>query len=335
MIDPVTRLSAGERVVIRHTLTEAEAAASGARLTDVVGTLTSITADHVVVRTKHGDRTVERARVVAAKEVPPPPSRRGRPHRAIGTEDLQRAMVDSWPPVEREALGDWLLRASSGFTTRGNSVLAVGDPGVALISAVDHVERWYADRHLPAQLALAGPVGGDPAAHDLARTLLGRGYQEHSAATVMTAASAEVATAASPTVPDDFARIVLERELTPAWLAAFTAYRPVVPGASETILRGSPVTVFASAVRDGEIMAFARLGVAHRWGGLSAVWVRPDARRLGLGATLSAALAEVALQEGAAALHLQVEETNAGATALYTRLGFTKHHAYTYLRQPT
>ena len=66
---------------------------------------------------------------MAAKEIPPAPGRRGAAHLAISVSDLQRVMGPSWGALEREALGEWELRASDGFTQRGNSALPVGDPG--------------------------------------------------------------------------------------------------------------------------------------------------------------------------------------------------------------
>jgi ribosomal protein S18 acetylase RimI-like enzyme len=47
-----------------------------------------------------------------------------------------------------------------------------------------------------------------------------------------------------------------------------------------------------------------------------------------------AALAGRALEEGASAGWLQVETDNAGARALYARMGFAAHHAYHHYREP-
>ena len=56
----------------------------------------------------------------------------------------------SFGSVESERLGDWELRAASGFTRRANSVLPLGDPRLPLDEALDAVRRWYGDRGLPA-----------------------------------------------------------------------------------------------------------------------------------------------------------------------------------------
>ena len=45
---------------------------------------------------------------------------------SITVQALETVMADGWRAVEEDHLGDWLLRASSGFTQRGNSALTVG-----------------------------------------------------------------------------------------------------------------------------------------------------------------------------------------------------------------
>ncbi|MET0781742.1 MAG: hypothetical protein ABWZ16_09500 [Microbacterium sp.] len=61
----------GTRVVVRYLLDDG-------RATDALGYLRSRDAEHVVVETKRGLETVALARVIAAKEVPPPPAPRPR-----------------------------------------------------------------------------------------------------------------------------------------------------------------------------------------------------------------------------------------------------------------
>src|SRR5690606_17215169 len=100
----------GTRVVVRYRLAERDPA-SGAHLTDVVGELVEATDDHVIVDSARGRLTVPRSVVVATRVIPPRPSRRGAPHRALSVDDLERVMVGAWPPVEREGLGEWVLRA--------------------------------------------------------------------------------------------------------------------------------------------------------------------------------------------------------------------------------
>ena len=99
------------------------------------------------------------------------------------------------------------------------------------------------------------------------------------------------------------------------------------------VLTGGPSVWFATVPgADGRTAAIGRLVVDGRWAGFAAIEVDPAQRRQGLATLVMAALAERALDEGASAAYLQVEADNAGARALYDRLGFTDHHRYHYRR---
>lgn len=344
MSDHVAALPVGSRVVIRWRL-EAPDERTGATLTDAVGTLSVRDEDSVTVDTSRGPVTIERRRVVAAKEVPPKPTRRGAAHLALSIEDLQRVMAPSWGAAERASLGGWMLRASSGFTQRGNSVVPVGDPGVPLAEAVVQAERWYAARGLPAKFALAGPQGFDPADDPLGALLLARGYTSACVTLALTATTATVA-AADPGGP----AVVTSPEPGEAWLAAYRRTRATLPGTTENVLMGSPRQLFGHVAPGGGLsqqlglravdaagtmpIALGRLGIAHGWAGLGAVWTDPAYRGRGLAAHLTARLAAEARRDGIALLHLQVEDDNAVALALYRRLGFDIHSAYAYLTAP-
>lgn len=84
----------------------------------------------------------------------------------------------------------------------------------------------------------------------------------------------------------------------------------------------------------GAPAAIGRCVVDGRWAGFAAVEVDPALRRRGLATTVMASLARQALDEGASAAWLQVESDNAGARALYARMGFAAHHAYHHYREP-
>src|SRR5437667_10241864 len=129
----------GHRVVVRRML--------GIRdnrpiFSDVLGRLSEAGETHLTVQTADGPVTVARSAIARAKRVP------GK--RALtATEALERVAAAGWPAPATADLGDWLLRAADGWTNRGNSALAVGDPGRPLAEAVDAVEAWYHARGLP------------------------------------------------------------------------------------------------------------------------------------------------------------------------------------------
>ena len=55
---------------------------------------------------------------------------------------------------------------------------------------------------------------------------------------------------------------------------------------------------------------------------LEDLWVREDARRVGLGAAMVEEACRRAAERGCRRIELDVSEANAGALALYERLGF-------------
>ena len=330
----------GSRVVVRHRL-ERPDPLTGATLSDAVGELVADDDGILVVRTRRGDVRVPRADVTALKEVPPSPSRRGKPHRALSVEDLQRVMVGAWPAMETARLGDWVLRASRGFTQRANSVVTAGSPGIPVPAALDTVEAWYAERALPANLTLAGPVGFDPADDEVGVEALRRGYAARVPTLTLTAPTRLIAdlppaqASPGPAGVRGPQPVEVGPELTDAWFTAYRAYRDVDDVAARAILTGSPGQVFATARDDhGTVVGIGRLGLAAAWGGIAAMWVAPRARRRGIATGMLGALARAAGRSGAASLHLQTDTDNTTALALYERHGFERHHCYVNLRLP-
>src|SRR6476661_3271475 len=165
-------LTIGSRVVVRYRLAEgAEAAA-----TDFLGELIARNNDFLIVDTKTERVKLIRADVIAAKDVPPPASRVGRPHERVSADDLEKLMAKGWQAVDRGGVGDWVLRASDGFTGRANSTLVVGDPTLPVPKAIDFAEKWYADRGRPAIFQVHGETGFEPAEQPVVAALLERGY---------------------------------------------------------------------------------------------------------------------------------------------------------------
>ncbi|MFE1834285.1 GNAT family N-acetyltransferase [Streptomyces sviceus] len=319
----VVRISAadvGKRVSVRCL---DETGGTTEKFTDTVGVLTSW--DDGVLRVTRRDgqsvRIAESA-LVAGKVVPAEPARRRGP--AASYEELARIAARGWRPVESEWLGEWELRAASGFTRRANSVLPLGDPGLPLDEALTAVRRWYGDRGLPAYIQTATGAAGTQEV--LCAELEERGWTREVTAELWTGALAPVADR-SPAE-----EVLLSREADDAWLARYQR-----KGVSEVALRvlGSGPSVWFATVPGAEApAAIGRCVVDGRWAGFAAVEVDPALRRRGLATTVMAALAQRALDEGASAAWLQVETDNAGARALYERMGFAAHHAYHHYREP-
>ncbi|WP_020136780.1 GNAT family N-acetyltransferase [Streptomyces sp. 351MFTsu5.1] len=320
----VVRISAadvGKRVSVRCL---DETAVTHEKFTDTVGVLTSWDAGVLMITRRDGERVrIPESALVAGKVVPSAPARRRGP--AASYEELARIAARGWRPVESERLGEWELRAAAGFTRRANSVLPLGDPGLPLDEALAAVRRWYGERGLPAYIQTA--TGADGTQEVLCAELETRGWTREVTAELWTGALAPVADRSGDGV-------VLSREADAGWLARYQR-----KGVSEVALRvlGSGPSVWFATVSSetgGAPAAIGRCVVDGRWAGFAAVEVDPALRRRGLASTVMAALAQRALEEGASAAWLQVESDNAGARALYERMGFSAHHAYHHYREP-
>ena len=328
-------LTPGSRVVVRRRLTrderddewDTETGDGGPHLTDVVGELLAADDASLTVRTPRGDVVITRADVVAAKVVPPRPVRRGAPHRAVGTADLERVMVEGNPPVERERLGGWLLRAGGGFTGRANSALPLGDPGLPLDEAVAVAERWYDDRGLRRLVTVFGPTGFAVEDDPLGDLLLGRGYRTLVRTLVMTAPSSGTP---EPHLPPG-CRLLVEDTMTDTWFAAAGDRVAARAEAARAVLTGPREQSFLSVVEAGRTVAVARVPTNDGWSGVFGVQVRSDHRRRGLGRALTVAATSLARARGDRSVYLQVERSNTAAVALYETLGFSTHHEYVYL----
>jgi N-acetylglutamate synthase len=322
---PSEPVQVGRRVVVRYR----RPPGSQPPLTDVVGVVTAMDQHGLTVEGSAGPVTVRGEDVVVARPVPPAPVRRGRPHTAVSTVDLERLMAEGWRAVEEEWLGDWMLRASSGFTGRGNSVLPLGDPGSSMQSAVEHAEEWYAARGLPPLFHVDLPQSGEAADQPLGLVLLDRGYTAVAPTVVMTGASSDI-----EPLRDGAAPVHVSAALEPDWLVAYEKQRSTQPGVTEQLLTGSPGQLFLSTTdRSSDISALARMAIHPGWAGLQALWVEPSQRGRGLGRTVLHAAGMLARQRRISSLYLQVEVENDAAIGLYESEGFRPHHTYVYLRK--
>ncbi|MFM9495727.1 GNAT family N-acetyltransferase [Streptomyces galilaeus] len=319
----ITAADVGKRVSVRRL---SEPGVTEGKFTDTVGVLTSWDNGVLLITRKSGESVrITESSLVAGKVVPAAPARRRGP--AASYEELARVCARAWRPVEAERLGEWELRAASGFTRRANSVLPLGDPGLPLDGALDVVRRWYGDRGLPAYVQTA--TGAEGTQEPLCAELERRGWVREVTAELWIGALAPVADLAEA----EAGGVVLAREADEAWLARYQ--RKGIGEVALKVLGGGPSVWFASVPGEGAApAAIGRCVVDGRWAGFAAVEVDPQQRRRGLATVVMAALARRALEEGASAAWLQVEADNAGARALYARMGFGAHHAYHHYREP-
>lgn len=297
----------GKRVSVRHR------GPDGVR--DVVGRVLVADGDGLRIERRDGQPAFVPAGTVLAMRVVPDRPLRRRLATAVSAEDLTRITSRGWPAVESQALGDWELRASGGFTGRANSVAVHGDPGVP--DPLAAVVAFYQLRGLRplAQLVEGStwdrrfedagwvPVEGQPPGAIVQVADLG---------------------AAPPADPE----AVVSERASDAWLALYG--RVADPALARAVMEG-PATVGFVAIED---VAIGRVVVTGEWAGLAAVEVAPEHRRRGLARRIVETSLAWAVEHGADKAYLQTMRDNHAALALYAPHGFRTHHAYRYLTAP-
>ena len=281
---------------------------------DVVGDLLAIDETTATLRSRDGLTTVLLASVAIAKLAPP------------STADelaLERVAAAGWRAAETAELGGWLLRASDGFTGRGNSVLPLRPPGMPLDDALVAAQAWYAARGLPVRLQV--PVE----ARRLLDAELGeRGWAPSTDVHVLAARLDNL-----PATPEHGPTVSLDVTPGEGWFARYRDGAGALAAARGLLTRHDNVC-FAEVRDSGRILAVGRGVVDESWLGVTAVEVDPQHRRQGLASAVMLALRDWAVPQGASRGYLQVSSDNAAAVGLYTALGYWHHHDYRYRDEP-
>lgn len=250
----------------------------------------------------------------------------------IDTPTLERLAVGAWVPEVMQELDGWLLRASEGFTGRGNSALVLstptdglGDPSTDeaahLGTRLAAVRAWYDGHGLPPLVAV--PLPTFRAVHD---HMVADGWTVHHGGRVLVRGLDGLA----PRTPDR--PVHLGSELTDDWLARYHYRGGDLPSVGHRMLARGKVVALAAVRVDDEVVAIARGVVTAGWLGINAVETARTHRRRGLATDLLAALARWGRSNGAQAVFLQVDLANDTALTMYERAGFVEHHTYHYLQ---
>jgi ribosomal protein S18 acetylase RimI-like enzyme len=236
--------------------------------------------------------------------------------RDIGHLAIERAAVRGWPALETEVVDGWQLRASSGGSTRANTVSALDYTGEDLEATVARVEAFYRARSLPPRVNLT-PVSKP----DGLDSWLGeRGWSRHGDHITMAKA---VAPRAIP--PISTGRLIAADAPDAAWFAVYLEglsqdRRAVAPA---LVARVPSPRVFFSLVRDGTTIASGLTVVDGPLASVQCMATLPAARRTGAAALVLDAIERHAAAAGVRRLYLQADAENRAALGLYTSVGFT------------
>ncbi|MEV4260237.1 GNAT family N-acetyltransferase [Kribbella sp. NPDC049584] len=296
----------GHRVVVRHRIPGG--------LTDVIGVLQAWDPHGLAVR--HVDSTVHEIAAVditAAKTIPEMPLR------PVDVDQLFLTAALGRPAAETAYVGHWLLRASSGWTGRANSLLPTGSPGMPVPDVLRQAENFYAERGLPPQAQVRL---GSPADEEIRACGWVDARPQQSDVLVMHTTLDHV------NAEPGYAVELTERP-NAQWYAA--AFDGPVPEIAPKVLEGAAKAMFASITLDAQVVAIGRGSMTGHWLGVDAIRVCDGYRRRGLGTAIVQGLARWAGPNGGRRTYLEVLLENAAAMATYTRLGYREAYRYRYL----
>jgi ribosomal protein S18 acetylase RimI-like enzyme len=239
--------------------------------------------------------------------------------RPVDVEQLFLTTALGRPAVETSYVGQWLLRASAGWTGRANSLLPAGDPGMPLEDALKHTAAFYDERGLP-------PLALIRLGTDLETEFRRLGWVESRPGQ----SDALVLHTSLDLVNGVPAYEVEVHEKPDAdWYAA--AFEGEVPGPAPAVMEGAPKAVFASIRQDGKIAAVGRGSMTGHWLGIDGVRVHPAYRRRGLATAILQGLARWSGAQGGRRTYLEVLEDNTAAVGTYLSLGYAEAYRYRYL----
>ena len=246
---------------------------------------------------------------------------------------VEEASLNSWPAPRQVLLDGWVLRFASGYTRRANSAtpLDPGQDGPAALSAkIIACETLYAAQGLPVLIR----VRSFDAA--LAAALDARGYTAEGLSPVLWMPLGPGASSGHAAEGVELSEV----RPGPGWLDAQARLsRPDVAVRARILDAVAVPCAFAGARADGPGSPLASVGFGAMHGSVAClhlVATDPACQRRGLARrVVSALLAWAHERAGARDASLQVAAENAGALALYVKLGFrTELFRYQYRRRP-
>lgn len=219
----------------------------------------------------------------------------------------------------------WLVRVSPGKAKRGRSVNAHFGSSLPLDGKIEHCERVYTARGLPALFRITPFVRPD----GLERALDARGYRPFEATLVQ---AAELVGATLPA--REAAGATFVEASVDAFVDAVAALRGLAADqrdAHRERLAHSPLEGrHVLALLDGEPVAAGKTAREDDLVGVFDVVTAPEARGRGIASALVARLLARARDRGARVAYLQVDEANEPAIAVYRRFGFETVYTYHY-----
>jgi N-acetylglutamate synthase len=242
---------------------------------------------------------------------------------------IEEATLNALQTQQQLFYDGWLLRLSPGKAKRGRSVNPHFGSSLPLAGKIDHCERVYAGRSLPALFRIT-PFG-KPA--ELDDALHGRGYVAFDRTLVQVVAL-------DGDLPRDGHRDGVELVAPP--IAEFVEAAGELRGSTAEQrtahlerLACTPLAMRAIVARvDGRVVACGQVAMERDLAGVYDMVTAHDMRGRGIATRIVRALLAWARAQRATHAFLQVNDDNAPALAVYGRFRFATLYTYHYRARP-
>lgn len=244
---------------------------------------------------------------------------------------MEEISLNTWPALQSVLMEGWVLRSAAGYTKRSNSVNPLYGPenageGLGLLRKIRLAEQYYEAAGLDCVFKItpfAIPSGLDG-------VLDGLGYQLVQPSSVRTLDLQALPSSPGPGNPG----LQIREELNDDWLEAFGGWSALSPASISTLRSMLSSSVlkqgYALLLKEGVPAACGLAVIQHGYVGLYDIITAPVFRRQGLAEELLLGMLHWAGSHGADTAFLQVVKDNAGASALYDKLGFSERYSYWY-----
>lgn len=239
---------------------------------------------------------------------------------------IEKLSMRAWPAFETENYDGWVLRFAEGYTKRSNSVQSLCPSTIALTEKIDHCEKVYGKKGLPAIFKLTAqstPAGLDG-------ELEKRGYAKIDETSVQM-----LALRGEYDAPQETGYYT---QLQEEWLRGYARCSRI--GNTETVesLRKilsliAEETIFAYIKIENTIAACGLGVIGGGYLGCFDIIVDAGHRKKGYGRRIMEGLLAVGAKRGAKNAYLQVVVGNTPAERLYESLGFMEAYRYWYRRR--
>lgn len=257
--------------------------------------------------------------------------------------------LNAWPSFQIQFYDGWILRYSSFYTHRTNSVEQIGVSCLPLPEKVRFCEQAYRKWGTPCIFKIS-PVGNP----DLDAFLDGQAYRMEHVTDVMCTVPGQGLPPAAPTLripalqrppgkpalpprppvrlPGDV-RMILEEHVSREWLDALFLLKdttdPVHLRIVPLMYSAIPMNVIAVRCMAGDVPCATGLGILDRDAvGIYAIHVSEARRREGIARAVVSTLLAEGSRRGADFAYLQVTQSNYAARRLYASLGFQWNYRY-------